>query len=461
MSVLAAVAVPHPPIIMPSVGKGEEKKLEKTTLAYREAMRHAASFTPDTVVLISPHAEMYADYFHISPDARAAGDLARFGAPEVKIDVCYDRAYVNALSSLAYGDNLPAGTLGAKNTRLDHASVIPLAFLSAEYTGFKLVRIGLSGLGASEHYRLGRLIADVSENLGRKTLVIASGDLSHRLKEDGPYGYAQEGPAFDKTVVDCLRAGDFLTLLEIAPDFAEAAGECGLRAFQIMAGALDKKRVESNLMSYEGPFGVGYCVAFFEPDGEDASRDIGRQYEKAQHEKIRSSRLKEDSFVRLARQTLEFWVQSGALMALPDGLPGELTDQQAGAFVSIKKNGMLRGCIGTTAPTEATLAEEIMRNAISAGTADPRFDPVHNDELKNLVYSVDVLSAAEPIASERELDVKRYGVIVQSGYRRGLLLPDLEGVDTPQQQIAIAKQKAGICPDEKTLLYRFEVERHT
>jgi AmmeMemoRadiSam system protein B len=267
MSVLAAVAVPHPPIIMPSVGKGEEKKIEKTMTAYRQAMRRAASFAPDTVVLISPHAEMYADYFHISPGQRATGDLTQFGAPDVKIDACYDSAFVNALSSLAYGKNLPAGTLGAKNTRLDHASVIPLAFLSAEYTGFKLVRIGLSGLGASEHYRLGRLISDVCENLGRKTLVIASGALSHRLKAVGPYGYAEEGPAFDKTVVDCLRTGDFLKLLEIAPDFAEAAGECGLRAFQIMAGTLDKRNVKSDLLSYEGPFGVGYCVAFFEPDG--------------------------------------------------------------------------------------------------------------------------------------------------------------------------------------------------
>jgi aromatic ring-opening dioxygenase LigB subunit len=117
MSVLAAVAVPHPPIIMPSVGKGEEKKIEKTMTAYRQAMRRAASFAPDTVVLISPHAEMYADYFHISPGQRATGDLTQFGAPDVKIDACYDSAFVNALSSLATAKSA-RGNARPKNTRL-------------------------------------------------------------------------------------------------------------------------------------------------------------------------------------------------------------------------------------------------------------------------------------------------------------------------------------------------------
>ncbi len=423
-------------------------------------MRLAASYAPDTVVLISPHTEMYADYFHIPSQARAAGDLSQFGAPDVKVDVCCDREYVDALSSRAYRQNLPAGPLGAKNTRLDHASVIPLAFLTAEYDDFKLVRVGLSGLGPLEHYRLGQLIAGVSEALGRKTLIIASGDLSHRLKSDGPYGYAEEGLLFDKAVTESLRGGDFLKLLQIDPDFAQAAGECGLRAFQVMAGALDKKRVRSDLMSYEGPFGVGYAVAFFDAPEDDGARDIGRQYEEAQREKTQAARKEEDPFVRLARHALESYVRNKTMPKMPGELPDVLTKERAGAFVSLKKHGMLRGCIGTVGPTEKSLAQEIMRNAVSAGTADPRFDPVRQDELDALIYSVDVLKAPERIASACELDVKRYGVIVESGGRRGLLLPDLEGVDTPEQQIEIAKQKAGIGPNEKTALYRFEVVRH-
>ena len=145
---------------------------------------------------------------------------------------------------------------------------------------------------------------------------------------------------------------------------------------------------------------------------------------------------------------------------MPDGLPEALERGKAGAFVSIHENGSLRGCIGTIMPTRDSLAEEIIENAISASTKDPRFDPIRPDELKYLEINVDVLGAPEDIESKDQLDVKRYGVIVTSMGRRGLLLPDLEGVDTVEQQISIAKRKAGIGEDEPVKLQRFEVIRH-
>ena len=163
--------------------------------------------------------------------------------------------------------------------------------------------------------------------------------------------------------------------------------------------------------------------------------------------------------MRLARLSLETYVAAGREAELPENLSGELLSTRAGAFVSIKKDGQLRGCIGTIEPTQDSLAREIVQNAISAAH-DPRFDPVTPEELSDLTYSVDVLGRAEPIASERELDVKRYGVIVKEGARRGLLLPDLAGVDTPREQIEIARQKAGIAPGARVSLFRFEVVRH-
>jgi AmmeMemoRadiSam system protein A len=133
---------------------------------------------------------------------------------------------------------------------------------------------------------------------------------------------------------------------------------------------------------------------------------------------------------------------------------------RAGAFVSLHEHGELRGCIGTIGPTESCIAREIIQNAISAATRDPRFPPVTPDELEDLEISVDILGEPEPIVSESELDVKKYGVIVRSGYRCGLLLPNLEGVTSVKQQISIAKQKAGICPRQKYSMERFEVVRH-
>lgn len=460
MSVLAAFAVPHPPIILPEVGHGEERKIIRTAEAYYEAMRRAAAIKPDTVVLISPHSHMYADYFHISPGKRAEGNMGVFHTPEVKITAEYDAEFVEKLTQLAETEKVPAGTLGERSKLLDHGTMVPLYFLNKVYTDYKLVRIGLSGLSPLVHYRLGQCIARTADELGRRTVIIASGDLSHRLRQDGPYGFAPEGPKFDGQIIEVLEAGDFMKLLEFSPEFADAAGECGLRSFQIMAGALDKKAVTHELLSYEGPFGVGYCVAVFETKGKDESRNFGVQFEKCERKRIESLRENEDEYVRLARLSVETYIKTGRRADLPEWLTEEMKSRRAGTFVSLKKHGQLRGCIGTISPVTGSVAEEIMQNAVSSAVCDPRFEPVSEHELPELSYSVDVLGDTELISSPEQLDVKRYGVIVESGRKRGLLLPNLEGVDTVEEQISIAKKKAGISPDEKVFLRRFEVVRH-
>jgi AmmeMemoRadiSam system protein A len=161
---------------------------------------------------------------------------------------------------------------------------------------------------------------------------------------------------------------------------------------------------------------------------------------------------------RLARETVETYVKEGKTPK-PDELTPEMKGK-AGVFVSIHKLGGLRGCIGTFDPQCANVAEEIINNAISSATRDPRFPPVAPDELKDLSYSVDVLTKPEPIASQDQLDPRKYGVIVECGFRRGLLLPDLGGVDSVDHQIDVCRQKAGIAPDEPVKLYRFEVRRY-
>lgn len=166
-----------------------------------------------------------------------------------------------------------------------------------------------------------------------------------------------------------------------------------------------------------------------------------------------------DPYVELAYQAIRHYLEQGEPLPLPPGLPEELTARRAGAFVSIKKGGELRGCIGTFQPSESTLAVEIIQNAIRAATQDPRFPPLRPEELSQISLSVDVLSPPEP-ATPDQLDPKRYGVIVESGWRRGLLLPDLPEVDTVEEQLRIAKLKAGIGPGEPCRIFRFTVERH-
>ncbi len=460
MSVLASFIVPHPPIILPEVGRGEERKIRKTIDAYREVARRTAALHPDTVVLTSPHAAMYADYFHISPGGFASGDLSKFGVHNVSVRASYDTAFVSALSEAAVRQGIPAGTMGERSRELDHGTLIPLRFLNEVLDDYKLVRIGLSGLSPAEHYRLGKCVAETASRLNRRVVFIASGDLSHKLRADGPYGFAPEGPAFDKKATEAMEEGDFLKLLELPPELCDLAAECGLRSFHIMAGALDRKAVQSELLSYEGPFGVGYGVAAFTVMGDDEGRRFDELHAARERERMERERDAEDAYVRLARLSLETYVKTGRQAVLPEGLPAELLDCRAGVFVSLKKHGRLRGCIGTIRPVTDCVASEILRNAVSSGTEDPRFSEVLPEELPSLVYSVDVLGEAEKIDSPAMLDVRRYGVIVKNGRRQGLLLPNLEGVDTVEQQIAIAREKAGVRPDEPLELSRFEVVRH-
>jgi AmmeMemoRadiSam system protein A len=162
--------------------------------------------------------------------------------------------------------------------------------------------------------------------------------------------------------------------------------------------------------------------------------------------------------VALAKKTVESFVREGKVIQVQEFAP-EMTGR-AGVFVSIHKSGELRGCIGTFEPQKKNVAEEVIANAISSATRDPRFLPIRPSELEDLEYSVDVLTTPHPITSKDQLDPKRFGVIVECGLRKGLLLPDLEGVDTVEYQIDICRQKAGILPDEPVRLYRFEVRRY-
>jgi len=459
MPISAACIVPHPPLIVPEVGKGQEKIVKKTIESYHAVARQIGDIQPETIILISPHSVMYADYVHISPGNGAQGSLKQFGAPAV-CKVSYDAPMADELCRICDAADFPAGTLGEKDASLDHGTLIPLYFVNQYYTDYRLVRCSISGLSRQEHYHFGMILGEAVEALGRNTVVIASGDLSHKLTADGPYGFAAEGPELDKTLISIMQSGNFGEFFELDSTLCERGAECGLASFIIMAGALNQKTVDTRFLSYEGPFGVGYAVCGYRVTGDDPSRDFLKRDIAKNNWCIQSLRDIEDAFVRLARNALESYIATGKLPPLPEDLPDELQKERAGVFVSIKKNGQLRGCIGTTEPTQPSIAGEIMHNAISSGTRDLRFPPVRKDELSSLVYSVDVISPAQPVSDKSMLDVLRYGVIVTSGRKRGLLLPNLEGVDTVDEQIHIACQKAGIGRNENYTLERFEVVRH-
>jgi len=459
MGIVAAFMVPHPPLIVPDVGRGGEVRIKDTSDAYDKVAEEIQKIAPDTIIITSPHSVMYSDYFHISPGKRAKGDLGSFAAPDVKFDEEYDEELSSSIVDLLSANGFPGGFDGERDPDLDHGTMVPLYFIRKHYKGGKIIRCGLSGLPLSDHYRLGMYISQAVSGLGRKAVFVASGDLSHVLKDDGPYGFDPMGPVYDEKIMDMASRGAFGEMLDMDPDLLDKAAECGHRSFLIMAGALDGYDVRSKVYSHQGITGVGYGIASFYPVDKNNDRCF------LAHKKTCGS---SDGYVMLARASLESYIRYGKKLRLPEdipedvlaALPSEAFEKRAGAFVSLHETGDLRGCIGTIAPTKDSIAREIADNAISASTRDPRFAPVRKDELDLLEINVDILGEAEDIEGPEALDVKRYGVIVTSGYKRGLLLPDLEGIDDVKTQIDIAMRKGGISPSDDYTLQRFEVIRH-
>ena len=459
MSLIASYVVPHPPLIVKEVGKGNEKEVQNTIDSYEELGKEISNLKPDTIIISSPHATMYSDYFHISPGENSTGDFGNFNAKEVQFKEEYDTELVKEIEEIAKKENFPAGTKGEKEQLLDHGTMVPLYFIEKYYKDFKLIRIGLSNLPLIDHYKLGIIIKEALDKSDKKVIYVASGDLSHKLQTYGPYGFSKEGPIYDNNIIKTLSSGAFNEIIEYDSNFLDKAAECGHRSFTIMAGLYDKLNVETKYLSHEDITGVGYGICKFYPKEENINRNFYDTYLLKEKSRINKQLKEADDYVTLAKSTIDEYIKNNNIIEIPNNLDKEM-NKKAGVFVSIHKFNELRGCIGTFLPITNSIKEEIVRNAIEAAVNDYRFNPITKEELPYLEINVDVLSTPESINSTKELDPKKYGVIVNSGSKRGLLLPDLEGVDTVEDQIRIAKNKANILSSEEITIQRFEVVRH-
>jgi AmmeMemoRadiSam system protein A len=450
-AVVAAGLSPHPPIIIPEIGGPEADKAAATVQGVTELARRLVAARPDTIVVISPHGPVLRRSFVVYGHQEIGGDFGEFGAPAVQVVFPTDRALVGTMARLAQAagislTDLADGSFGPGREDavvVHYAVLVPLFYLRRAGFDGKVVVINMAYTALAECFRFGELLERAAREAGRRVAVLASGDLSHRLVPGAPAGYDRRGAEFDRLLLDAIRANDPQAVLGLDPGLIEAAGECGLRPVVIMLGAARAAHLTPEVLSYEGPFGVGYGTAFFAAAEATAAPQS------------------EHPLVALARRTVETYVRTGEIIEPPAGaIAGDLP-AAAGVFVSLHRGGRLRGCIGTIGPTRHTLAAEVIHNAVAAATEDPRFRPLTVRELGDLELSVDVLGQPEPITNRSQLDPRQYGVIVERGQRRGLLLPDLEGVNSVDEQVTIAAQKAGLNPADPALrLSRFRVVRY-
>jgi len=354
---------------------------------------------------------------------------------------------------------LPEGSLvkvtNLDNALLDHGTAVPLYFLDRYGWRGRVVALGYSFLSNEDHLQFGACIRKAADTVARSLAFVASGDLSHRLKPEAPAGYNPAAHRFDDEVVGALQDNAPNRIIEIDQKLRRTAGECGYRSMLIALGATRELPSACEVLNYEAPFGVGYLVAQI-TNAEGGTKQQAEPANAVASEDDHGSELP-----ALARLAIETFVRTGKSIT-PSKSLSPLLSASAACFVSIKTHqGDLRGCIGTIEPIKQNLAEELIANAINAATRDPRFDPVSARELPNLRYSVDVLGVPEP-ADFEDLDPKVYGVIVEaeSGGLRGLLLPDIAGVETARQQVDIAARKAGISLKTPLKLSRFRVDRY-
>lgn len=462
MSLVFGALSPHPPLLVPQIGHDSLRQVEATRAALQGLSSRVAALEPHTVVIVTPHGPMRFDALSMTSEERLRVSFKGFAwEAELRGNVGLAEAIARAGDDAGF----PMARYPSFDSErhpfsrgLDHATMVPLFYLLEAGVQSRYVVISVAAWSHREHFAFGRALHRALAGAPERVVLLASGDLSHRLIPSAPAGYEPRGVEFDQRVVTDLASFDVADLLALDDPFIDAIGECGLRPLSMLAGALSEQPpVSPRVLSYEGPFGVGYCVAEFGVGA--SSRAAAPEAGSADAGACKAEPPDAAIVLDLVRASVEAFVRGGAPPSLPAHLP-EVLRHPAGAFVCLKKHGMLRGCIGTTQPTQADLAHELVRNAASAASRDPRFPPVEPLELKALTYSVDVLGAPEPVASVASLDPKIYGVIVRSGNRSGVLLPDLDGIDSAEQQVDIARRKAGIGAHEPLELLRFVVRRY-
>jgi len=432
--------------VVPEVGGERTGECLQTTRACREFARRLTAARPDGLLLVSPHSPRRPGAFGIWDGDRLRGDLAAFRAPEARLDLPADPPLRERIERAARQRGLP--TWRIPSDPLDHGAVVPLWFLvEAGWRGPTTV-VSLPLPGSGDLPAFGKALAEALREGGapRRSALVASGDMSHRAQPGAPAGYHPRARDFDRAVVELVRAGRLPDLQALDPELRELAAEDVVESSLVAGAALGFRVRGPEVLSYEHPFGVGYLVAVF--FAAEAAVDRGGGGDGGGIEVLPA----------VAREAVRAHLK-GQKPALPPA-EGELR-RPAPVFVTLRNpDGSLRGCIGSLEARKPDLVAETADRALAAAFDDPRFPPLKPGELDEVLFSVSVLGPLERVEDRSELDPSRFGVVVSApGGRRGVLLPDVEGVDSVEAQISIALSKAGIRPEEPYGLERFEVRK--
>jgi MEMO1 family protein len=443
MPIPCAVLMCHAPIVVPDVAGNRARQCGETTRAMADVAARLRAHAPDVLVIISPHAARHAARWGICTQTPLQGNFGRFGADHIGVTL---PGAPDAAARLAVqARELRLTTRELAGDELDHGTLVPLYFMSKAGWNGPTLLLAPPVPGSRTEERMGQAIAHSAEQAGERWVVLASGDMSHRLIPGAPSGYHPLAKEFDRTFKARIDAGDLRGACAIDGDLRELAAEDVVDSCKVAAAAVGYRSHGHRTYAYEGPFGVGYLEAvLFEeaaPGGGLGLSDV-RPW---------------PTMLGIARAAIAAKITHSAFRA--PVLPKPWNTPQ-GVFVTLRRrSGELRGCVGHVEPLFGALAEEIAACAGAAATQDTRFPRVTPKELVSVRIEVSLLSRPEPVADIGTLDPKRYGVVVSSGRARGVLLPDVSGVDTVEEQLRIAAAKGQLPASRAWVIERFEVQK--
>ncbi len=447
-SIVFVGLMPHAPLLVRGVGGDRHAHVGRTIRAMTNVARHAVAAQPDAVVVISPCSPRRPGAFGVWETPLLHGSFEHFGSDENHIDLPLDRLFVERLAHEATARGIRLWKIGGP--ALDHGATVPLSYLiSAGWKGPTVV-VGLNQPGDDQLEEFGHTIAEAANALRFRLALIASGDMSHRLTATAPSGYHADGTRFDQTFIELLRSGSLHDIGQLDPAVVAHADEDVLAPTRIALAAVDYTAPGRTVLSYEGPFGVGYGVAIL---AERQVRDPASAAIPATATPIVLSHRADLPWV--ARCAVAAVFQNG-----PDAPPfeaaGDLAQPQA-LFVTLRRvDHELRGSSGSPTPTQKDLVWQTWHDAREAAFRDSRFHALRVEELLHVRFSVSLLGPLETISSPAQLNPALYGLLVSSSAgRQGLLLPGIKSVDSPAEQLRLARHRAGVKASESVKLQRF------
>lgn len=438
MTISCAVLMCHAPIVIPQIAGQRAADCAASTSAMQATASHLLGHQPDALVVISPHAPRDRTRFGVVDADELVGDFGRFGASHVGLRLPGAPRAASALRQSAREQGLELWSV--PGAPLDHGALVPLHFVSKAGWHGPTLLLALPYPGTRSEAEMGRALAAAAQACGERWCVLASGDMSHRLTRDAPAGYHPEAREFDARFRSLIEHGELARACALDAGLRDIAAEDVVDSCTVAAAAVGFSAAGHHALCYEAPFGVGYFEAIL--------------YDGASHAAQRKPGASAPTPLRVARAALQAQLRFEPYT--PPTLPPPY-DYPRGVFVTLRKHGELRGCIGHIEPQHNHLGAEIASCAVSAALQDPRFPPVGLDELDELAIELSLLSPCEPVAHIDALDPSRYGVVVSAGQRRGVLLPDVSGVGSVDAQLQIAMRKAGLSGDEELQIERFEV----